>query len=59
MFEHHSFHLGVEFVVDLFLHLSVHCLHELLEDVFEVQDFAAFAHLVFEGFVYAHYVGGF
>lgn len=30
VFHDHSFELGIEFVINLFLHLTVHSLHELL-----------------------------
>ena len=57
--EDHSFHLSIEFVIDLFLHLMVHCLHELLKNVLQVLDIHTLTHLLFKGFIDAHDVWGF
>ena len=59
MLHNHSLHLYIEFVIDLFLHFTVHCFHELLKNVFQMLDIATFADLFVKRFVYAHDVGGF
>jgi hypothetical protein len=59
VFEDHSFHFGIEFIINFLFHFPVHCFHEFLKNIFEVLDVDAFVDLLIEGFVDAHDVRGF
>lgn len=57
IFQYHPPHFNVELAINLALHLFIHRLHKLLDDIFYVLDIPAIVELLLKTFVQRHHVG--